>query len=213
MVIDLSDPLLATLHERGLLRSGHFYMSDGYHSDTYLDKQALYSDISSIMAVGTRMAGLFQDSFRAHTIVSPAIGGIVLGYEVTRSYNAMYAGERAPLRFAMAQKIEHGQYKILARLDECMRGKEVIIVDDTLTEGTTIRSISQAIRAVGGRVVGAIVAFNRSDVRAESLGLPALLSVFDMLTPSWKPSECPHCAEQIPLTGHPTTLRRKSIVR
>lgn len=164
----------------GALLEGHFILSSGLHSTEYLQCALLLQHPAEAVRFGEALAEHFQ-SDRIETVAAPAIGGIVIGYEVARQLGA---------RFIWTER-EAGQM-MLRRGFTVRAGESVLVVEDVITTGGSTRETVETLRNAGARVVGAASIIDRSSGRAD-VGVPRIaLATLDV--PSVVPASCAACA-------------------
>lgn len=130
--------------------------------------------------MGRALAAHFQAQ-RVETVVSPAIGGIIIGYEVARALGA---------KFIWTER-EEG-HMTLRRGFTVRPGESVLVVEDVITTGGSTRETVEVLRNMGARIVGAASIIDRSSGRAD-VGVPRIaLATLDV--PSIAPSDCEACA-------------------
>ena len=119
-------------------------------------------------------------------VAGPTTGGIILAFEVARQLG---------VRGIFAEK--EGDERAFRRGFSIDPGERVLIVDDILTTGGSIREVMAAVTKLGGKVIGIGVLVDRSEQNQE-FGVP-LFSCHRAITPTYTPQDCPLCAAQIPL--------------
>jgi len=180
--------LRSLFEESGALLSGHFRLSSGLHSDQYFQCALLLADPRSAQALGKALALLAKDArWEAQTIVSPALGGVVIGHETARALGA---------RAYFAERGEGGALAL--RRGFALKPKErVIVVEDVVTTGRSTQETVSLIRELGAEPVGAVSIV----LRAQSL--PRLdvpfLGLAHWPARSFEKSSCPLCAEGRPM--------------
>ena len=182
------DDVLAEFRAAGALLEGHFILSSGLRSAVFLQKMLVFQDPPRTERLCRALARLARERFGAiDLVVSPAVGGIVPGYETARhlSARAIFV-EREAGRFA------------LRRGFAIPEGARVLVVEDIVTTGLSLRECLEAIRAHPGEVVGAACLIDRSGGRA-GLGVPlAALASLDI--PAYPPDNLPPELAAIPAT-------------
>jgi orotate phosphoribosyltransferase len=179
----------------GALMTGHFRLSSGLHSDEYCQcaKVAEHPEISEEM--GRRLADLFRDE-RVDVVVSPAIGGIVIGYEVGRALG---------VRAIWAERVDGRM--TLRRGFDVSPGERVLIIEDVVTTGGSVREVAEVVKEGGAEIVGFGFIMDRSRRPLDLPGpMKALLETREMKT--YDPDACPLCADGIPVVkpgSKPTT--------
>jgi orotate phosphoribosyltransferase len=179
---------LQTFIDAGALLRGHFVYTSGRHGSEYLEKFRILENPDATVELAGRIASHFRPR-APRLIAGPTTGGVVLAYEVARQLGvkAVYA-ERRP---------EGG--RILRRGFVIDPGTPVLIVDDIVTTGGSIREMLDCVRAATGVPIGIGVLGDRTG-GVTDLGVP----FFACLTvdfPSYPPEACPLCASGVPLTG------------
>lgn len=176
--------LLALFRRSGALLEGHFRLSSGLHSPGYLQCALVLQQPRDAEAIGAALGAKVR-AFGATVVLSPALGGIVIGQEVGRALGirAMFA-ERQDGRL------------LLRRGFSIAPDERVLVVEDVVTTGGSTRETIDVARAAGARVVGAAAIIDRSG-GDQQLDVPFhALAVVSF--PTYEPSVCPLC-----LTGEP----------
>lgn len=179
----------------GALMKGHFRLSSGLHSDEYCQCAKVMEHPQVTEELGRMLADLFRDE-TVDVVVSPAIGGIVIGYEVARALG---------VRAIWAERADG---TMTLRRGFCVSpGERVLIIEDVVTTGGSVREVAEAVREAGATIVGFGFIMDRS---RQPLDLPgptkALLEGRKMKT--YDPSDCPLCADGVPVAkpgSRPTT--------
>jgi orotate phosphoribosyltransferase len=171
--------------ETGSLLTGHFRLSSGLHSDRYLQCARLLMWPDRAERAGRELASRLAE-FSPEAVVSPALGGIVVGHEVARALGvrAIFA-ERRDGAFALRRGFALGP------------GERVAVVEDVFTTGGSTREVCAAVAEAGGRVVVVGSLVDRG-LPSDAFPVPAR-SVLTIPVPSWPAEECPLCAEGRPL--------------
>ncbi|MCA1594246.1 MAG: orotate phosphoribosyltransferase [Acidobacteria bacterium] len=168
----------------GALLEGHFVLTSGLHSPNYLQCALVLQHPAEAEAFGHAIAEQFAGQ-RIETVVAPAIGGIIIGWEVARALG---------VRSVWTER-EEGRMT-LRRGFSIRQGESVLVVEDVVTTGGSTRETIEALREAGARVVGAASIIDRSGGRAD-VGVPRVaLATLDV--PALAPAACPQCAEGVP---------------
>ena len=146
---------LARLRARGALLDGHFRLSSGLHSPAYVQCALLLQHPEDAEAAGAALVEKLarRGTPAPATIVSPAIGGIVLGQEVARAWGA---------RAIWAERAGSGPELAFRRGFALAPGERVVAVEDVVTTAGSIREVVALCRKAGGEVVGAAAVVDRS---------------------------------------------------
>jgi orotate phosphoribosyltransferase len=178
--------MIAAFEQTGAILNGHFQLNSGRHSDRYLEKFNLLQWPAQTEVVCKRMAEGSRDT-NPQTIAGPTTGGILLAYEV---------GRQLGKRGIFAERAEAGG-RAFQRDFHLEPGERVLVVDDVLTSGASIRDTIAAVQAAGGTVVGVAVMVDRSQGRA-SFDVP-FFAATEVDLPSYEPSECEQCKRGVPV--------------
>jgi orotate phosphoribosyltransferase len=179
------DQLLDLYRRSGALLEGHFRLTSGLHSAGYLQCALVLQHPPHAEMLGRAIADLSR-GLSPTVVVSPALGGVVIGQEVARALGvrAIFA-ERQDGSLALRRGFT------LAPSDR------VLVVEDVLTTGGSTRETMQVARAAGGQVVGAATIVNRSGT-VPQFDVP-FVALFEVALPTYEPSDCPLCAKGLPV--------------
>jgi orotate phosphoribosyltransferase len=179
------DQILDLYRRSGALLEGHFRLTSGLHSPGYLQCALVLQHPQHAEMLGRAIADLSR-GLSPTVVLSPALGGVVIGQEVGRALGvrAIFA-ERQDGALALRRGFT---------LDPSDR---VLVVEDVLTTGGSTRETMQVARAAGGQVVGAASIVNRGGTVPQfDVPFAALLEV---ALPTYEPSDCPLCAKGLPV--------------
>jgi orotate phosphoribosyltransferase len=179
------DELLDLFRRSGALLEGHFRLTSGLHSSGYLQCALVLQHPTHAEALGRAIADRTR-SLRPTAVLSPALGGVVIGHEVGRAL-----GVRALFAERQDGELTLRRGFVIAENDR------VLVVEDVLTTGGSTRETMQVARASGGQVVGAASIVNRSGGRAE-FDVP-FASLLDVDLPTYEPGKCPLCEQGLPV--------------
>ncbi len=179
--------MIAALEEAGAFLEGHFQLSSGRHSGRYLEKFNLLQWPPQTEAVCRKMAAAMRET-RLATVAGPTTGGVILAYEVARQLG---------LRAIIAEPDDSGG-RSFQRDFRLSPGERVLVVDDVLTSGGSLRDTIDAVHKAGGEPVGVAVMVDRSG-GATSFGLP-FFAATEVEMESYDPGDCPLCREGVELT-------------
>lgn len=169
----------------GALLEGHFILSSGRRSPVFLQKMFVFMDPVRTERLCKALADKVQARFgRIDVVISPAVGGIVPGYETARHLGAK----------AMFVERENGQFT-LRRGFEIPAGSRVLVVEDIITTGLSTRECLEAIAGHPGTTVGAAVLVDRSGGTVD-VGVP-LESLLAWRVPDYAPDELPDALKAI----------------
>ncbi|MBI3953323.1 MAG: orotate phosphoribosyltransferase [Chloroflexi bacterium] len=181
-----ADEVLAILRDTGTLREGHFLLTSGRHSNRFLLLAQALQHPAQAERLCRALAEPFQGQ-RIETVIGPAVGGIILAFEVARALGA---------RAIFAEKTGDGGMA-LRRGFALRPGERVLVVEDAVSTGGSVSRVIGLVRAAGALPLGASVIADRTGGRLD-LGLP-LRALVTLDIPSWSPAECPLCRAGTPL--------------
>ena len=179
------DELLDLFRRSGALLEGHFRLSSGLHSTGYLQCALVLQHpehaelLGRAIAVQTRQLG-------ATVVLSPALGGVIIGHEVGRAL-----GVRAVFAERQDSALMLRRGFVLGENDR------VLVIEDVVTTGGSTRETMQVATAAGGHVVGAASLVDRSGGRSE-LSVP-FYALLEIDLPTYEPAACPLCAKGLPV--------------
>src|SRR3954467_14164190 len=179
------DELLDLYRRVGALLDGHFRLTSGLHSPGYLQCALVLQHPAEAEACGAGIAGRVRD-LGADVVLSPALGGIVIGQEVGRALG---------VRAIFAER-QDGTLT-LRRGFSLAPGEKVLVVEDVVTTGGSTRETIDAARAAGATVVGACAIVDRSGGK-QGLDVP-FHSLLPMDVKAYQPDDCPLCQQGIPV--------------
>jgi orotate phosphoribosyltransferase len=167
--------------ESGALLEGHFLLSSGLHSPNYMQSALVLADPKRASLLGAALAKLAP--LKPDLIVSPAMGGLIIGQEVARALDVRhYFAER-----------DNGLMSF-RRGFSITKGESVIVIEDVVTTGKSSKEVMTLVRAQGGRVTNLLSIVDRG---APDLGVPAK-SLLTLIFPTYDPKDCPLCKSGTP---------------
>lgn len=171
----------ALLEEAGAMLSGHFLLSSGRHSNRYVEKARILERPRAVEMLAREIASWYE---QVDTVVSPAVGAIVLGFAVAREAGA---------RFLFAER-EEGRMA-LRRGFTIPSGERVLVVEDVVTTGGSAGEVFDLLEGRGAERLGVAALVDRSQA---DVGFP-LRAVLRVEAESWDPADCPLCREGRPI--------------
>jgi orotate phosphoribosyltransferase len=178
--------VLDLFRHSGALLEGHFRLSSGLHSDRYLQSALVLQHSDFGEQLGRALAARLEH-LQPTAILSPALGGIVIGQEVGRAMH---------IRALFAER-QDGKLT-LRRGFSLVPGDRVVVVEDVITTGGSTRETIAVAEETGARVLGAAAIIDRGgDPGRLNLPLQALVR---MEVPAYPSESCPLCAKGVPVT-------------
>lgn len=181
-----NDEALRLFRETGALLEGHFVLRSGLHSRQFFQCALALQQMPIVERFGAALA----DRLRGHgavTVISPAMGGLVIGQEVARQLG---------LRFIFAEK-EEGKL-VLRRGFKIAPGEKLLVVEDVVTKGGRVQETMDIVRANGGAVAAVAMVVDRSGGTVD-LGVP-LVSLIRLDVETFAPDQLPADLAAIPAT-------------
>lgn len=182
-----SSEALREFEEAGALQKGHFVLSSGLHSDTYLNKSivSMYPDRTERLcrALADRIGSALKTDI--DYVVSPAMGAIIYGYETARHLGAP---------FMFLERVD-GVF-VLRRGFSLPEGAKVVVVEDIISTGLSAREAITAVRAAGGDVLALGCLVDRS-AGAVDVGAP-IVALAELKVDAWPADALPDHLKQMP---------------
>jgi orotate phosphoribosyltransferase len=177
----VAERVMQLLRDTGALLEGHFLLTSGLHSGGYVQCARLLQYPQHAEALGQWIAEGLRDR-AVDVVVSPAIGGIIIGHEVARALGvrALF-GERQEGRMTLRRGLE------------LEAGERVLVVEDVTTTGGSVRDIIALVEARRGQVVGVGTILDRSGGRLD-FGVPQY-ALAALAIENYAPESCPLCQQ------------------
>lgn len=178
------DEVLNHFRDSGALLEGHFILRSGMRSRQFFQCAQAFQQMSAVEKLGAAMADKLR-SLGATTVVSPAMGGLVIGQETARQLG---------LRFLFVEKVEGGL--ALRRGFKIAPGEKILVVEDVITQGGRVRETLDIVKEHGGDVVGVGVVIDRSN-GAFDPGVP-IERLAGVVVETFEPDNLPEDLKDIP---------------
>jgi len=181
------EAILRMLEEAGAIRQGHFELTSGLHSATYVQCAQVLQYPKFAEQLGRPLAAEFMD-LRVDCVPSPALGGVIIGHEVARALPPRADG--APVRAIFVERDATGSLTLRRgfRVDP---DEHVLVIEDVWTTGGSTYSTIRVLEEAGARVVAAGALIDRSGGQIE---LPVRTeALMELKVESYDASECPLC--------------------
>ncbi len=187
------EQVLSALKEAGAVLDGHFVLTSGRHSDTYVQCARVLENTPLTTRLGRSAAARIGER-RVDLVASPAVGGIVFGFAVAQALG---------VKFIFTER--EGGEMVFRRSFDVPAGSRVLVVEDVVTTGGSVAEVVALVKAAGAEVVGVVSLIDRGGEKAFAEELWPLLQ---LEVESWDPSECGLCASGVPV--HSPGSRRLS---
>jgi len=179
------DEILEQFRRTNALLDGHFLLSSGLHSPTYLQCALALQDPADAQDYGREIAVRLRSQVSldgVFTVASPAIGGLVIGFAVA---------EALGLRFIWTER-QNGEMALRRGFD-VRKGEKIVVIEDVITTGGSTRECMAVLEQQGAEIVAAASIIDRSAGRAD-VGVPRI-SLVSLDVPTYDGSACPLCAD------------------
>jgi orotate phosphoribosyltransferase len=185
--MNYEDQLLDIFRKKEAYLEGHFLLSSGLHSQNYMQCAKILQFPEIAADLGRRIHQELRDTAPSVDLVlSPALGGVIIGHEVAHSFN---------VPFIFCER-EEKEFK-LRRGFEIKPGQNVVVVEDVVTTGLSTKETIAVAEKEGAKIVGVGSIVDRS---AKPIGFPAIyVSLLKLPLDQFRAEECPLCAKNVPL--------------
>ena len=182
---------MALFEETGAYLHGHFRLTSGLHSGEYLQCAKVLAHPQYAERLGRALSEKINsllDGAAIDVVVSPAMGGIVIGHEVARALGA---------RSLFTERDAATNAMMLRRGFEILPSEKAVVIEDVITTGGSTREVADSVSAAGAKVLAAGSIIDRSGGRAD-VGVPRVaLETLEAI--AYQPEECPLCRQGLPL--------------
>jgi orotate phosphoribosyltransferase len=177
--------ILAMFKSSGALLEGHFRLTSGRHSNSYFQCAKVLQYPEHLSAICGEVASHFRND-NITTVISPAIGGIVVGTEV---------GRQLGVRTIFAERKEG--HMMIRRGFTIDPSEKVLVVEDVITTGGSVAEVIELVNASGATVAGVASVVDRSNGKVRLADRQFSLLMMEVV--SYSPEKCPLCKEGIPI--------------
>ncbi len=185
----LESEILEDFTKTGALLDGHFLLRSGLHSDHYFQAALVLQHTLVAARLCAAMAEPWRD-LGIETVISPAVGGIIVGQEVGRALG---------VRAIFAEKDDNSNL-VLRRGFSFRAGEKVLVAEDVVTKGGRVQQTIDLVRAHGAIPVGVTVMVDRSSEPVD-FGVP-FRALLKLNLQTYQPDDCPLCRQGLPI-DHP----------
>ena len=185
-----AESILELFRSTGAYLQGHFRLTSGLHSPEYLQSALVLQHPAAAEKLGRLLAEAVQKIVpdRVGVVVSPALGGLIIGHEVARALGT---------RFIFLERPAGSTEMQLRRGFALTKGETAVVIEDVITTGGTTKDVVDVLRAAGGNVVAAGSIIDRSGGQAD-VSVPRVALV-TMHVAAHYPDACPMCLQGIPV--------------
>ena len=190
----MKNKILALLENTEALLNGHFLLTSGRHSNVYIEKFRLLEEPNSLDYVCDKMASIVKTK-KVDLVIGAAIGGILIAGGVGRHLNKKHI---------FSERVD-GKME-LKRGFNINKGDRVVIVEDIITTGGSVRELIQLSEKFGAIIVQILNLVDRNNKQVE-FGYPSK-ALLHLPSKSWEANSCPLCDKNIPLTQRGRTGKK-----
>ncbi|HMF17220.1 MAG TPA: phosphoribosyltransferase family protein [Gemmataceae bacterium] len=179
-----------------VLEDDHFVYISGDHGSGWIDKDAIYLHTERIERLCRDMAKVVRE-LGAEVVCGPATGGLIIAEWTAHELGILSTfTEHEPAPEGPALR---GRFVLRRGYDQIVCGKRVLIADDIVNTGLSLRQTGEAVCGAGGRVVGAACLVSRGNVAAAGLDVDRFVFLLEYKIPAWAASACPLCKSGVPI--------------
>jgi len=181
------EQILERLKISGALLQGHFKLASGEHTDRYIECARVLQYPWHATKLCGELASRYQDE-KIDLVLGLALGGIIVAFEIARILEI-------PAVFAE----KTNDTMVLRRGFSIRPGQRVLIAEDEIVTGKSVKEVIRLIKDRGGEIVGITALLDRSGGLAQNLGYP-LEALVELEAKIYKPEKCPLCRKEIPIS-------------
>jgi orotate phosphoribosyltransferase len=184
-----SDAILELFLQTGAYLRGHFRLTSGLHSREYLQCALVLQHPEHAASLGVRLAAALRAvAPEVRLVISPALGGLIIGHEVARAFGA---------RHIFTERDSATSKMVLRRGFTVEPGEPAVVVEDVITTGGSTRDVVEVLRQAGANVLAAGSVIDRSGGKAD-VGVPRV-SLATLNVVAYPPENCPLCQQGVPV--------------
>ncbi|WP_253299850.1 orotate phosphoribosyltransferase [Wolbachia endosymbiont of Chironomus riparius] len=188
MILNKNDPIIKEFQESKAILHGHFILSSGLHSDTYIQCAKIFENPIRAEKICSWLVSKIQEklSNSLDLIVAPAIGGIIIGYEI---------GRQLGIRTIFCERV-HGKFE-LRRGFQIHKGEKILLIEDVITTGKSSLETVKCIEENGGQVIAEAALIKRKS----EVVLPfPVISLLDLNIKDYSKTELPDHLKELPVS-------------
>lgn len=179
------DDILRALKDAHAIRTGHFALTSGRHSDTYVQCARILEDPALTTKLAQTAVARLPGGLNIDLVAAPAVGGLIIGFAVAQALG---------VKFIFSER-EQGKM-VFRRAFEVPTEARVLVVEDVVTTGGSVAEVVDLVEAAGGEVVGVLSLIDRGGDKRFDVPFWPLLR---LEVESWAPESCGLCADEVPI--------------
>jgi orotate phosphoribosyltransferase len=181
---------------KAILENDHFVYISGDHGGGWIDKDAIYPHTERIEQLCRDMANVVRE-WNVEVVCGPATGGLIVAEWTAHELGVLSVfAEHDPTPQGGGLR---GRFVLRRGYDHVVSGKRVLVVDDIVNTGLSLRQTIETVCSAGGQVVGAACLVSRGNVDSAGLGVKRFVYLLEYKIPSWPESECNLCRAGVPI--------------
>jgi len=178
-----------------ILTGGHFVYVSEKHGDKYVNKDAIYPHTKAIK----QLCGMWAEEFKnsgVEVVVGPAMGGVILSNNTASELSKLL---KKDIPGVYAEKDGDGGFTFTRGYGAFVKGKKVLVVEDVLTTGGSVKKVIDLVRKSGGTIVGLAVIANRGGVKPSDVGVQKMSALMNIQMSAMDEKDCTLCKDGIPV--------------
>jgi len=179
------EQILQALHDSEAIRTGHFVLTSGRHSGTYVQCARVLEDPQLTTSLAETAVERLPEGLDIDLVAAPAVGGLIIGFAVAKALG---------VKFIFSER-ESGAM-VFRRAFAVPAGARVLVVEDVVTTGGSVGEVVELVESAGGQVVGVVSLIDRGGNKKFDKPFWPLLT---LEVESWGPDECGLCADDVPV--------------
>jgi orotate phosphoribosyltransferase len=179
------EQILQSLKDADAIRTGHFVLTSGRHSGTYVQCARVLEDPALTTRLAETAVERLPRGLYINLVAAPGVGGLVIGFAVAQALG---------VKFIFSER-EQGAM-VFRRAFEVPAGARVLVVEDVVTTGGSVGEVIDLVKAAGGEVVGVVSLIDRGGEKKFDAAFWPLLR---LEVESWDPDACSLCAAKVPV--------------
>lgn len=178
-----------------ILTDGHFVYVSQKHGDKYINKDGIYPHAKLVREIAKIWAEDFKNS-GVEVVLGPAMGGVILSHDTAAELSKLL---KKDIPGVYAEKDGDGGFIFTRGYETFIKGKKVLVVEDILTTGGSVKKVIQMTKKAGGKVIGLGAIANRGEVKAKDIGVKKINALVNLEFNAMDPKSCTLCKSGIPV--------------
>jgi len=182
-----------------IVSDSHFVYTSGRHGSVYVNKDALYVHSEIISVLCQRMSQAY-DADSVDVVVAPVLGGVVLSQWVAHALSQRRrSGETLAVFVEKSSESTDKRFHFTRGYDKYIAGKNILVVEDILATGGSVRQVVELVRQHGGNIIGVSVLCNRGNVQPHDIGNVPINTLIEIDLQTYAAEVCPLCESGVPV--------------